>query len=102
MVHKFCSYLHLLCTFQTIQGPQKVKVGSDKVVTAQNIIIATGSVPFVPKGIEVDGVYHFLLILFMVSLFSFNGSSVLLDGGHCVPVFYYLLLCRAHRILITE
>ncbi|KAF3967949.1 hypothetical protein CMV_008114 [Castanea mollissima] len=39
----------------TILGPQKVKVGSDKVVTAQNIIIATGSVPFVPKGIEVDG-----------------------------------------------
>nr|XP_023895417.1 dihydrolipoyl dehydrogenase 2, chloroplastic-like isoform X1 [Quercus suber] len=39
----------------TILGPQKVKVGSDRVVTAQNIIIATGSVPFVPKGIEVDG-----------------------------------------------
>lgn len=33
-----------------------MKVGaSDKVVTAKNIIIATGSVPFVPKGIEVDG-----------------------------------------------
>ncbi|KAL5182607.1 Dihydrolipoyl dehydrogenase 2, chloroplastic [Glycine soja] len=37
-------------------GPQKVKVGSsDKIVTAKNIIIATGSVPFVPKGIEIDG-----------------------------------------------
>ncbi|XP_042517266.1 dihydrolipoyl dehydrogenase 2, chloroplastic-like isoform X1 [Macadamia integrifolia] len=43
----------------TILGPQKVKyrkVGfSDNVITAKDIIIATGSVPFVPKGIEVDG-----------------------------------------------
>ncbi|CAL5415379.1 unnamed protein product [Camellia sinensis] len=43
----------------TILGPQKVKFGkvgfSDNVVTAKDIIIATGSVPFVPKGIEVDG-----------------------------------------------
>ena len=32
------------------------KVGfSDNVVTAKDIIIATGSVPFVPKGIEIDG-----------------------------------------------
>nr|KJB38531.1 hypothetical protein B456_006G259300 [Gossypium raimondii] len=43
----------------TIVGPQKVKYGKvgfpDNIVTAKNIIIATGSVPFVPKGIEVDG-----------------------------------------------
>ncbi|XP_023006367.1 dihydrolipoyl dehydrogenase 2, chloroplastic-like [Cucurbita maxima] len=40
----------------TILGPQKVQIGSsDKIVTAKDIIIATGSVPFVPKGIEVDG-----------------------------------------------
>lgn len=43
----------------TILGPQKVKFGgvglSDNVITAKDIIIATGSVPFVPKGIEVDG-----------------------------------------------
>lgn len=32
------------------------KVGfPDTEVTAENIIIATGSVPFVPKGIEIDG-----------------------------------------------
>lgn len=32
------------------------KVGfPDTEVTARNIIIATGSVPFVPNGIEVDG-----------------------------------------------
>lgn len=41
------------------QGPQKLKYGkagfSDNVITAKDIIIATGSVPFVPKGIEVDG-----------------------------------------------
>lgn len=43
----------------TIVGPQKVKYGkvgyTDKTVTAKNIIIATGSVPFVPPGIEIDG-----------------------------------------------
>jgi len=32
------------------------KVGfPDNEITARNIIIATGSVPFVPKGIEIDG-----------------------------------------------
>ncbi|KAL0387352.1 UNVERIFIED_CONTAM: Dihydrolipoyl dehydrogenase 2, chloroplastic [Sesamum radiatum] len=43
----------------TILGPQKVKYGKgdsgDKIITAKDIIIATGSVPLVPKGIEVDG-----------------------------------------------
>lgn len=42
-----------------LQAPQIVKYGrigfSDKTITARNIIIATGSVPFVPPGIEVDG-----------------------------------------------
>ncbi|KAL3505653.1 hypothetical protein ACH5RR_031035 [Cinchona calisaya] len=49
----------ILTGMGTILGPQKVKYGkagfSDNVVTAKEIIIATGSVPFVPKGIEVDG-----------------------------------------------
>ncbi|KAL8481367.1 hypothetical protein ACS0TY_027760 [Phlomoides rotata] len=49
----------ILTGFGTIVGPQKVKYGmvgsSENVVTAKDIIIATGSVPFVPKGIEVDG-----------------------------------------------
>ncbi|THU58234.1 hypothetical protein C4D60_Mb03t12020 [Musa balbisiana] len=43
----------------TIVGTQRVKYGKvgfpDTEVTARNIIIATGSVPFVPNGIEVDG-----------------------------------------------
>ncbi|KAH6802523.1 dihydrolipoamide dehydrogenase [Perilla frutescens var. frutescens] len=43
----------------TILGPQKLKYGKgdsgDKIITAKDIIIATGSVPLVPKGIEVDG-----------------------------------------------
>ncbi|KAH7287077.1 hypothetical protein KP509_32G036500 [Ceratopteris richardii] len=43
----------------TLVGPQTVKYGKigypDKIVSAQYIIIATGSVPFVPPGIEVDG-----------------------------------------------
>ncbi|MCE2055474.1 Dihydrolipoyl dehydrogenase 2, mitochondrial [Datura stramonium] len=44
----------ILTGFGTILGPQKVKYG-DTVITAKDIIIATGSVPLVPKGIEVDG-----------------------------------------------
>ncbi|KAK2412125.1 mitochondrial lipoamide dehydrogenase [Trifolium repens] len=46
----------ILTGFGTVVGPQKVKIGSsDNIVTAKDIIIATGSVPFVPKGVEVDG-----------------------------------------------
>jgi len=37
-------------------GPNKVrKAGTDQIVTAKNIILAPGSVPFVPPGIEIDG-----------------------------------------------
>ncbi|XP_027162220.1 dihydrolipoyl dehydrogenase 2, chloroplastic-like [Coffea eugenioides] len=43
----------------TVLGPQKVKYGKagagETVITAKDIIIATGSIPLVPKGIEVDG-----------------------------------------------
>nr|CAB3460304.1 unnamed protein product [Digitaria exilis] len=43
----------------TIVGKQRVRYGKvgfpDKEITARNIIIATGSTPFVPKGIEIDG-----------------------------------------------
>ncbi|KAL7082995.1 hypothetical protein ACP275_14G135000 [Erythranthe tilingii] len=40
----------------TVLGPQKLKYGKgDNIITAKDIIIATGSVPLVPKGIEVDG-----------------------------------------------
>jgi len=53
----------LVC--DSMQGPQKVKVGSsNKVVTAKDIIIATGSVPFVPKGIEVDGTPYTTCFIF--------------------------------------
>lgn len=49
----------ILTGFGSIVGPQKVKYGKvglpDKIVTSKDIVIATGSVPFVPKGIEVDG-----------------------------------------------
>ncbi|KAF0926461.1 hypothetical protein E2562_025305 [Oryza meyeriana var. granulata] len=45
----------ILTGFGTIVGKQKVRYGKDKEITARNIIIATGSVPFVPKGIEIDG-----------------------------------------------
>ncbi len=41
-----------------LAGPQKVSVISDsgeKTITAQDIIISSGSVPFVPPGIELDG-----------------------------------------------
>ncbi|XP_072954802.1 dihydrolipoyl dehydrogenase 2, chloroplastic-like [Typha angustifolia] len=43
----------------TVVGTQKVRYGNvglpDKEITARDIIIATGSVPFVPNGIEIDG-----------------------------------------------
>lgn len=42
-----------------IVEPQKVSValsdGSEKIITAQDVIIATGSQPFVPPGCEIDG-----------------------------------------------
>jgi dihydrolipoamide dehydrogenase len=41
-----------------LAGAQKITVTSgegDRTVTAQDIIIATGSVPFVPPGAEIDG-----------------------------------------------
>ncbi|CAL4956919.1 unnamed protein product [Urochloa decumbens] len=45
----------ILTGIGTIVGKQKVRYGTDNEITARNIIIATGSVPFVPKGIEIDG-----------------------------------------------
>jgi len=37
-------------------GPTEVKlVGTSKTVTAKNVILATGSVPFVPPGVQTDG-----------------------------------------------
>ncbi len=41
-----------------VAGTQKVSVtgdGGDKTITAKDIILSPGSVPFVPPGIEVDG-----------------------------------------------
>ena len=64
----FPKFSNILTFCICIQGPQKVKYGKvgfpDNIVTAKDIIIATGSVPFVPKGIEVDGInyFHFLFL----------------------------------------
>lgn len=41
-----------------VAGPQKVTVKTDegdRTLSAENIIISTGSIPFVPPGIEIDG-----------------------------------------------
>jgi dihydrolipoamide dehydrogenase len=41
-----------------IAAPQKVSIATDageKVVTAKDILLAPGSIPFVPPGIEIDG-----------------------------------------------
>jgi dihydrolipoamide dehydrogenase len=41
-----------------LAGPQKVSVvteSGEKIITAQDIILSSGSVPFVPPGIELDG-----------------------------------------------
>lgn len=49
----------ILIGMGSLVGPHTVKYGKlgflDKTVTAENIIIATGSVPWVPPGIEIDG-----------------------------------------------
>jgi dihydrolipoamide dehydrogenase len=37
-----------------VAGSQKIQVG-DRVITAKDVILSTGSVPFVPPGIELDG-----------------------------------------------
>jgi dihydrolipoamide dehydrogenase len=45
-------------------GPNKIKkAGTDEIVTAQNIILAPGSVPFVPPGIKIDGKTVFTSVL---------------------------------------
>jgi len=41
-----------------VAGKQKVSIttdSGDKIITAKDIILSTGSIPFVPPGIEVDG-----------------------------------------------
>jgi len=41
-----------------IAGPQKVAIATDsgeKIISAKDIILSTGSVPFVPPGITIDG-----------------------------------------------
>ena len=41
-----------------VTGPQKVTVetsGGEKAIAAKDIILAPGSIPFVPRGIELDG-----------------------------------------------
>jgi len=41
-----------------VAGSQKVSVttdGGEKIITAKDIMLATGSVPFVPPGVEIDG-----------------------------------------------
>lgn len=81
-----------------MQGPQKVKYG-DNVITGKDIIIATGSVPFVPKGIEVDGMC-FVLNIYMPgeklqkpkNFFSFSIASTLI----------FLTFCAAGKTVITS
>jgi pyruvate/2-oxoglutarate dehydrogenase complex dihydrolipoamide dehydrogenase (E3) component len=47
-------------------GPNKIKkAGTDEIVTAQNIILAPGSVPFVPPGIKIDGKTVFTSVLIL-------------------------------------
>lgn len=59
--HCYLAILISLVYFSLVQGPQKVKYG-DNIITGEDIIIATGSVPFVPKGIEVDGMCFFFTL----------------------------------------
>ena len=45
----------LVPEFGTYAGPHTLDLGNGKTLTAQDIILAPGSVPFVPPGIEIDG-----------------------------------------------
>lgn len=38
----------------SLQGNQTIRASDGKIYTAENIILAPGSVPFVPRGIEID------------------------------------------------
>ena len=59
--------INILYFCATVQGPQKVKVGSlEKIVTTKNIIIVTGSVPFVHKCIEIGGTYQSFLFVTLI------------------------------------
>ena len=50
--------------------PNEVKLETDgSVLTAKNIILAPGSVPFVPRGIEVDEKTVFTRYVSILSLF---------------------------------
>ena len=88
------------------------KIGfPDNVITAKNIIIATGSVPFVPKGIEVDGKHPFLLIpIFTIMQFNkvlLSNVIFMLESTYCMrcsatslkaaPDFLFLLEIHAVR-----
>jgi dihydrolipoamide dehydrogenase len=50
--------VEIIAGYGKIAGPQKVSVATangEKIVTGKDIIISSGSVPFVPPGIEIDG-----------------------------------------------
>lgn len=96
-------YLHLIANsklFRTLvsltflcgntQGPQKLKFG-DKTITAKDIIIATGSVPLVPKGIEVDGSCLSALHIFCCLSLETNCSRFLVSLILC---YNAVSLCR--------
>lgn len=48
--------------YKFMQEPHNLRVGSsNNIITAKDIIIAIGSVPYVPKGIEVDSTQLYFL-----------------------------------------
>ncbi len=50
--------IDIILGWARLAGPQTVSVTTDageKIITAKDIILAPGSVPFVPPGIEIDG-----------------------------------------------
>ena len=47
--------VELIPEFGAYGGPNTVELGNGKKVTAQDIILAPGSVPFVPPGVTIDG-----------------------------------------------
>lgn len=63
-------------------GPNKIKkAGTDEIVTAQHIILAPGSVPFVPPGIKIDGKTVFTSVLSIIPILKRTRYSVFHIGN---------------------
>ena len=63
--------------FVTVTAVEVTRYGQDpRLITAEAILVATGSHPQRPKGVEVDGTFHF------TEQFSLTGAAAYLDAKY--------------------